>query len=124
DLDDYYGYMLTTDLAIDAAAGYLLGRQTSKGFFMKSTYSEMLGGHGLAVHALLDAGVNRDHPQLKKAFEIMVEQVEEMVKPHTFGSFGQQNYCTTIAMMAFQSYYEPEIRASGMYEACHPEEYA
>lgn len=124
DLDDYYGYMLTTDLAIDAAAGYLLGRQTSKGFFMKSTYSEMLGGHGLAVHALLDAGVSRDHPQLKKAFEIMVEQVEEMVKPHTFGSFGQQNYCTTIAMMAFQSYYEPEIRASGMYEACHPEEYA
>ncbi|MCB9933902.1 MAG: hypothetical protein H6841_10825 [Planctomycetes bacterium] len=124
DLDDYYGYMLTTDLAIDAAAGYLLSRQNSKGYFMKGGYNEMLGGHGLAVHALLDAGVSRDDTKMKKAFEIMVDQVEEMVKPHTFGSFGQQNYCCDIAMMAFQSYYEPEIRASGMYEACHPEEYA
>lgn len=124
DLDDYYGYMLTTDLAIDAAAQYLLSRQSNKGFFMKGAYSEMLGGHGLAVHALLDAGVSRDDPRVKKAFGIMVDQVEEMVKQHTFGGFGAQNYCTTIAMMAFQSYYEPEIRDSGMYEACHPEEYA
>ena len=123
DLDDYYGYMETTDLAIDAAAAYLINSQQSDGTFMPGGFSQMLGGHGLALHALLDAGVDRNDPRMKKAFELMVDMVEKAVDPHTFGAFGQQNYCCSIAMMAFQSYYEPEIKASGMNEAQHPEEY-
>ena len=123
DLDDYYGYMKTTDLAIDSAAEYLLSTQEKDGTFMPGGYSKMLGGHGLAVHALLDAGVDREDPRVKQAFELMVDMVEKMLDEHTFGKFGQQNYCCDIAMMAFQSYYEPEIKAAGMNEARHPEEY-
>lgn len=128
DLDDYYGYMLKTDLAIDASAQWLLGKQQKDGLFMGG-YRAVLGGHGLAVHALLDAGVPRDHPQMRRAWREFIRLAEQMLPTAARGEgsgaigFGQANYSCSIALMTWQSYYEPEIRESGMYEATTYEAY-
>lgn len=128
DLDDYYGYMLKTDLAIDASAQWLLSKQDNDGLFM-GQYRAVLGGHALAVHALLDAGVPRDHPQVKKAWAEFLKMVEECLPGAARGdgsgmvAFGRANYSCSIALMTWQSYYEAEIRASGMYEATTFEAY-
>jgi hypothetical protein len=116
DLDDYYGYMVKTDIAIDASAKWMLEKQQNDGLFFGG-YREVLGAHGLAVHALLDAGVSRDDKRVKKAFDEMVTMVEDAIQAKQFGEFGYQNYSCGIALMTFQSWYEPEIRESGMYEA-------
>jgi hypothetical protein len=116
DLDDYYGYMVKTDLAIDSAAKWMLDKQQSDGLFFGG-YRAVLGGHALAVHALLDAGVSRDDKRVKKAFDEMVKMIEGAIKDTQFGAFGSQNYSCSIALMTFQSWYEPEIRQSGMYDA-------
>jgi hypothetical protein len=116
DLDDYYGYMVKTDLAIDASAKWMLDKQQGDGLFFGG-YRAVLGGHALAVHALLDAGVSRDDKRVKKAFDEMVGMCKGAIKDTQFGAFGSQNYSCSIALMTFQSWYEPEIRQSGMYEA-------
>ena len=129
DLDDYYGYMLKTDLAIDASAQWLLDKQGNNGRFAGGN-ANVLGGHGLAVHALLDAGVSRDHPQLKKAWQEFLRMVR-VALPKVEGREGGRkplrmshaNYSCSIALMTWQSYYEPEIRKSGMYEATTYESY-
>lgn len=128
DLDDYYGYMVKTDLAIDASARWLLSRQQKDGMFMGG-FRDVLGAHGLAVHALLEAGVSRDDPKFRKAWDAFlslaeaclkraeeIEGIERAVK-------GWHNYSCSIALMAWQSYYEPEIHESGMYRATTYEAY-
>ncbi len=126
DLDDYYGYIVTTDLAIDASANWFLRNQKGDGTFGEG-YGQVLGGHALVVHALLDAGVPRTDKRIQKAMAQMLALAKgidgKSVTQVDYARYGSINYSANLLLMAFQSYYEHDIRESGMYQARTRDQY-
>lgn len=126
DLDDYYGYIVKTDVAIDASAEWFLRNQRGDGTFGDGN-GQVMGGQALIVHALLDAGVPRTDKRLRVAMDRMLEMAKGIDGATNLqtgrAAYGSINYAANLLLMAFQSYYEHEIRESGMYGARTRDQY-
>ncbi len=122
DLEDFYFNMLRTDNAIENGAQWLFKQQNADGTFV-GLYSDGLGGHALNVLMLLEAGVDRDFPEMRKAMSKMrelgpTEKDGDWFAGTNVVSFGAHaTYSMALMQMAYAKYYEKEEIEAGIFKA-------
>lgn len=104
--------------AISQAAIWLKAQQRPDGTF-NGTYSARLGGHCLNMLALLDAGMSREDPCIRKALQVMPSL--NMGQPTS--QLDGPVYGYAVALLMFQKYYEKEQLAAKVLEASDPNDY-
>jgi|GEM_PF-3009489 len=94
------------DFAIDSSATWLMANMEKDGSF-PGRYRTELGGHALALLAILDAGVDPD----RKEVQIALKHMRKMTSGHP------KMYAYGITLMCLQKYYEAAQEKAGMLKA-------
>lgn len=104
------------NFAIEDGCRFIASRIVQDGTF-DGIHQRQPGNTGVCLLALLHGGYARDHDVIKRGFDRLTKQCEELK------GTGVGTYNAGLILMAYQKFYEPQMREAGLFSAKTAKEY-